>query len=260
MEMIDFAGFEKRNVGFRLGIIVSMILLLVGAFNVQTLLAKDIGVTLSWDANQKDPSFDGVNKPWQNLYIYDRLEGAQYDLLDPFAVVPQSYGEDNLSTPTEYSGTVNVPDGERTTFYFMIRSSYEDLFSVNSEEVTFTADLTPLPAPTGFVGVFNQTSKSIDFTWDVDNSGRVINWKVYAGDTEGGPYPNELATIQAGETAPTTSIPMGDLFPEGQSTTVYFTLVAFAKFDIFSPNAGEVPITVDRRLPAPVVNFRLVLK
>ena len=220
--------------------------------------AKDVTVNFSWDADVV--SEDHIK--WEELRLYERTESGGYDYSLPNATIPQTYetaGDPAVeqSTPVTYTHTTTVPDGQSTTLYWTIRSAANltssPMESADSEEVSMTFDLTPLTIPTS-TAVFNDTSKSIDFSWPTQDP-RATSWKIFnrlAGATDW----MELATV---DSSGSTSIPLDTLFPAGEKTTQEFTMVAYGALGVFSPDALTTSITVNRVPPSGVINFKIQL-
>ena len=232
--------------------------------------AKEIQVTFAWDSNVV-PSFeDGT---WEVLHLYQRVENGLYNYKDsnghmnPNAIIPQEYiqVDDNWeSRPTTYIYTTEVPDGQKTHLYWVIRAAATctdvndpktcAIDSSDSEEVGLEIDLTPLPIPI-YTATYNEVNKSIDFSWPIDVDSRIQYWKIFhrlKGITEW----TELAQV---DTSGSTSIPIGDLFPDREKTTREFTMVAYGKYDLFSQDGAITSITINRTPPSGVINFRINL-
>lgn len=230
-------------------IFMILMAIFLSVFLCQSVFAKDITVKMAWDA-----STDG---DWTKLNFYERVESGAYDYTAPKLTLPQSYGTDGKSTPTEVEIVSDFPDGVLTTKYWVVRASDGSLESVDSNEASFTADLTPLEQ-FAFTAVYNEVAKSIDMAWNITDA-RITKWQIFVSDTAGGPY-QVLTSIDNKEGMETTYSVEGEtLFPAGAKTTKYFTMVAFAPYDIFSANAPEVAITVNKRPPSGVVNFKIIL-
>ena len=220
---------------------------------------EDIRIKFIWDADVED--VEGQKLLWETLNLYQRsapfVDGTStpppYDYTSPAATFPQTY-VDGKSVPTEYDHVVDAAAGVITKFYWVIRSGNGDLESEDSDEVSLRIDLTPLQAFV-FTAVYNDVANSIDFAWSTEDS-RATKWRIFHSTTQGGPYEVLTTTTESG----TSSIPIDELFPKGQKTIQYFTMVSFGKYDVYSPNATEVAITIDRLIPQNVINFRIFLE
>lgn len=236
---------EKHNRWLAVFLVVLAVIAFGMVAYARNAMAKDVTVTLAWDA-------DGAGV-WEKLNFYERGEGGAYDYTTPIYTLPQTY-VDNASTPTEAVITSTFPDGVSTTKYWVVRAAAGDLESADSDEVSFTVDLTPLPAPT-YTAVFNETALSIDFSWPTGADARILGWRIFSrleGQTE-------WELLEQVDQSGSVSIPLGDLFPEGERTVREFTMVAYAPFDLFSPDGEVTTITVNRRPPSGVINFRIQL-
>ena len=236
--------------------------------------AGEVKITFQWDADVY--TTDDAHMKWEALHIYQRADGESYnytnpdDTPNPDAHFTQSYeavGDNEESRPTTYLHTTTVPDGAVTQLYWVIRAAARctdpndpttcDIESADSEEVGMQFDLSPLAQFT-FTAAYNDVNKTIDMVWQ-NTDVRITRWEIFTADVSGGPY-TLLTTVQASAGNTSYSVPMDQLFPAGQETTKYFTMVAFAPYGVFSPNAPEAPITVDRVVPPQdVVNFQIVL-
>lgn len=221
-------------------------LFLVLTFWAVPLFAGDITITFQWDADDTGG--------WEQIKLFEREASGAYDYATPKSTVPQSYGTDNLSTPTEMTITSNFPDGVSTTKHYVVRAASGTLESADSEEVSYTADLTPLPIPT-YTVVYNETTQTIDFSWPTDADSRITSWKIFTKLPDDADW-TELVTVDA---SGSESVPIDTLFPAGERTTREFTMVAYGPFGLFSDNAATSSITVNRRPPSGIINFRIKL-
>lgn len=221
--------------------------------------AKDVEVKVQWDADvieYDEATGLPIHTPWENLGFFYRISGGgEYDYSSPALSLPQEYVDDR-SEPTTTPLTVTVPDDQESTVFLVVRSQATvDGKSVNSEdsdEASVVINLLPLEV-FAFTAVYNPALSTIDVTWPAGDL-RVKEWVIYSGDASGGPW-EELTRVDAGTTSTSIDIPVDEMFPPGVKTTKYFTMVSFGAYGVFSPNAGEVLITRDRTVPAPVVNL-----
>jgi hypothetical protein len=208
-------------------------------------------VTLKWDPNSTAPDF---------YTMYQRTEGQAYDYTSP------------LPNPPDH------PDGQ-----------------IPSPTTTFTVTLpTPTPAPPPPVisaGSFDRATSSVNLQWtqgeatdteryywvvranigadqsgdsneashDVVGKSTVARWDVFYSLTSGGPW-TKLDTVQnAGGTQPAVTAPLTAV-PAGGRADVFFTAVAFSSDTLFSQNAQEVRVDVDRRtLKPPTLTIQAVV-
>lgn len=236
--------------------------------------AGDVSITFQWDADVYQP--DDEHMKWEALHIYERLDSATYVYGNvdgeptPKASLTQSYapaGANEESAPVTYKLDTTVPDGVQTQLYWIIRAAANctdpadpatcSIESADSEEVGLLFDLTPVLA-FDFTAVFNDTTNTIDMAWQ-NTDARITKWDIFTADVSGGPY-TVLTTVNVADATTSYSIPEDDLFPDGQLTVKYFTMVAHAPYGVFSPNSPEVTISRDRiGPPTNVVNFKIVL-
>jgi len=200
-------------------------------------------VTLAWDPN---------NNPAPDDYkLYQRVEGQSYD-----------YAKAVPNPPDHPDGAIPHP------------------------QTTFTVALpTPTPAPpapSGMAGSFDRHSSQIALTWqqaeaaqtvkyywvvraeippdqsgdsnevshDVTGRSTVARWDVFYSLASGGPW-TKLDTVQnTGQVPPAVTAPLTAV-PAGGRADVFFTAVAFSSDALFSPNAQEVRVDVDRRVLEP---------
>ena len=214
----------------------------------QRAVAKDVEITFQWDADNSGN--------WEELRLFERAEQGTYDYATPKSTLPQTYAND-LSQPTQMTITTDFMDGQVTTKFWVIRAAAGELESADSDEVSFTVNLLPLEQ-FDFTAVYNEVTKTIDMAWQITDP-RITRWEIYTSDTAGGPY-QPLTTVNNVEGAETSySVEEESLFPAGERTTKYFTMVAFAPYDIFSVNSPEISITINKRPPSGVVNFKIIL-
>jgi hypothetical protein len=325
---------------------------LLATVSILQLGLKPVNVTFQWDADVENE--ESTN--WERLLFFDRTADGEYDYNNPFAILEQTY-IDGSSDPTSHPTQVMYPEFEESTKYFVLRSAAGDLVSADSDEVSFTVNLTRPPIaeltavinpetgmvdfswtdtderikqwdlqasdtsgsgfasiatvlkengpttsipinelfPTGaeatkyfivysttqvgditshrsepevnlslnttpldpitFTAEFNEADQSIDFAWATDDP-RVVSWGIFASATTGAPYEKIADVTEAGGSH---AIPIDTLFPAGEKTTQYFTMVAYDALGNFSPDAPEVAITLNRRPPSGVINFKIFL-
>jgi hypothetical protein len=209
-------------------------------------------VTLEWDPNN-DPAPDQYK-------LYQRTEGQPYD-----------YAHAVPNPPDHQDGAIPHP------------------------RVTFTVTLpTPNPrppAPTGVTGSFDRHSSQISLTWqqaeaaetvryywvvraeippdqsgdsnevghDATGESTVARWDVFYSLTPGGPWTKLDSVQNTGQASPAVTAPLTAV-PAGGRADVFFTVVALSSDALFSPNAQEVRVDVDRRaLEPPTLTIRAVV-
>lgn len=216
-------------------------------------IAKD--VSFEWTAN---------TEPDMKQYVlYNRVEGQGYDYNIPIKIIPCVIADGKCTTvPPSANGdctttiTQNIPDGQKVINYFILRA--EDIYenqSGDSNEVSYTVDLTPLVAINDFVGVFNKVAQTVDFSWTQNDIDRVTSWKLYQTLTSGSNYTqvgNEIpwngTDTQIGASVPANTFAPGEVY--------YLVVVSFGD-GINSPNSNEVKI--DRKPPTKRINLKITV-
>lgn len=220
-----------------------------------TASVEALNLSFAWTSN---------TEPDMKQYIlYNRVEGQGYDYNIPMKVIPCTVVDGKCTTvPPTTEGectttiTLNVPDGQKVINHFILRA--EDIYenqSGDSNEVSWTSDLTPLLAINDFVGLFNKVAQTVDFSWTQNDVDRVTSWKLYRTITSGSDY------IQVGSDIPwngtdtqiSASMPADTLAPGEE---YYFVVVAFGD-SVNSPNSNEVKI--DRKPPAKRINLKITI-
>lgn len=209
-------------------------------------IAGDWTVDFLWDSHtqQADVSHfelheaSGAGGPYDDSTIV-------VDNIEPSSVIEVSYPS-------------TKPDGVATTSYFILRAvGNNSVKSDPSNEVNYIYDFAPIIAATNFSAALQTNMKTVTFEWAQADIDRVHHWLLYKSETSGQDYV-ELANIEyTGQPGPQYSVTEDLIVPEGEVKTFYFTLVTFTSFNVFSDNATEVSVTIDKRQPEPVYNFRL---
>lgn len=231
-------------------------LLLVVIFLVVSVIpatAKDITLKFAWDAN--------TELDMASYAIFIRQEGQVYNYtqpIDPTCTIAAD-GKcyiDPVAKTCEFNHTFTAPDGVISTFYFVVRAKDSETppqWSADSNELSETYDLRVMPDPTMLAGSYNDTTKTINFTWEQPDASRVTRWDLFNSSVGGGPY------TKVGELENTGQVP-----PYFISWTVpedgnyYFTVVAFTE-EVFSQNSNEAYVQVKVH-PSPVHNFKVKIR
>lgn len=142
-------------------------------------MAKDVQIDVAWDKNT-EPDMARYN-------IYHRVEGQGYNY-----TVPIKTTQHTATTPDPVTETIplnGVPDNAVTKNYFVVQA--EDSSgnkSGDSSEVWASYDLRVPPNPVITAGVYNDTTQTVDLSWDQASPEIVSKWKVFNSTVSGGPY------------------------------------------------------------------------
>ena len=157
-----------------------LVIILLALFLIAPIaLAKDVQIDVEWT---KNPESDMAR-----YNIYHRVEGQGYNY-----AVPIKTTQHTATTPNPVTETIDlfgVPDNAVTKNYFMVQA--EDTSgnkSGDSIEVWASYDLR---VPTNSVitaGVYNDTTQTVDLSWDQANPEIVSKWKVFNSTVSDGPY------------------------------------------------------------------------
>lgn len=206
-----------------------------------------------WDTNNTGQ--------WEEVKIFARVEGEEYNYDSPLLVVPQEYIDGN-SVPIDASAQFNYPDNSKTTVYFVAKSYKGDSFSEDSNEVSKTVDLVPLE-PFNFTAVYNEEDNSIDFEWSITDV-RASRYRIYKSSTIDGQYePIIRIDYEEGKTNYSQKVPIDDLIT-GEEKTIFFKMASWAGDSpavISSPYTEVIPISIDQaeEVIDKVLNFKLLL-
>lgn len=224
---------------------VAMIFLLANSLA----FAREVTIGFEWQPN--------IESDAARYVLYHRVEGQGYSYDIPKLIIPCTLTNGkclSASVTEEGACTVEakmeIADGTKTVNYFIMRAEDTDgNESEDSNEVFTTIDLTDLLASTDFTAVFNKVAQTIDFSWTQPGLERVTYWELYSSEVSGGPY-TKINTINYDGVATTisSSLPASTL---ASGKEYFFTVVAFAKFEIYSPNSNEIGI--DRLPPAKII-------
>jgi len=211
-------------------------------------IGKQIPIGFLWTPN--------LEPNMKQYVLYNRVDGQAYNYDIPMKIIPCTTLDGVCMTPEitsekecTFSISLEVPDGQSVKNLFVLRA--EDTFeneSGDSNEVFAIIDLTPLVDINNFTGVFNKVANTIDFVWTQEQPDRITYWELYMSEASGGPY-NKIKTIESdgSSTSISSSIPES-MVASGKE--YFFTVVAFAKYEIFSKNSNEV--LIDRKAPAEI--------
>jgi len=206
--------------------------------------AKEITLNFAWDCNITDDDMAGYT-------LYKRLAAQTYDYENPDQTIPCVITE-GACQPCIGSIIWDAPDGVATVYHFVARAfDTENEFSEDSNEVSQTIDLRPMPMPINFVGVWNDANNTVDLTWEQEQPDRVKKWLLEYGETSGGPYPDTYEVINTGQTTYTASVPI--VAPPNTVITKYFVLRSLAAFDIESEVTAEIAVVIDKNEPPSAV-------
>jgi len=224
-------------------IMTSLVVLLM--VSCPMVFAGQVDLTFEWDPN---------TEPDMAKYeLFQRIAGGAYDYANPKKTVNcqvQATG----CLPTTVDHTITAPDGVATTYQFVAKAvDTAGMRSGDSNEVEFVADFAPIIAAKNLTAVYNDTTKTLDFTWGQDDIARVSKWILYKSLTQGGPTYDPVVEIQnVGGPVFSTSVNI-DYTP---GTTLYFVMVTYSKFNVYSPNTSEVKV----RFVGNVYNLKVKIK
>ena len=238
----------------RLSLFMAMALVLVTA---PFAVAKMVEVGFTWDTNI-EPNVAGYG-------VFQRVEGGDYDYDQPIyeACEHAEAGcyTDVTNKVNELTHEFDTPDGQKVTYQWVARAKDTDEnWSGDSNEVTFTFDLTPLPLITDLAAIYNEQTKLLTLTWTQNDSERIVNWRVYQSlNSPGGPYVEITNVVWDGSsTTITASHPI--TVPDHQTLTYYFVIVAFVNDGVASPNSNEVSVSFESAAPSNVMNLKIFVE
>lgn len=225
------------------------LVLLMMVIQAKSAHAYEYKITFAWDA---DTASD-TSAQWEELHFYQRTNTNAYNYEEKAATLLQTY-VNGLSTPTEKELTIDIPDGEITTFFWVLRAAANGIESVDSEEVFKTFDLTPIAAFT-FTAVYDAATNTIIIEW-AKTDDRIILWTVYYGDSADGTFTEYMSSNDS----LSVSAPADEFFPVGKKTTKYFTVQAYAPYGVLSGQMTPVALTLNRIPPNKIINFKIKLE
>jgi len=215
-------------------------------------VAKDITLKFEWQPNSESDL--------AGYAVYSKVEGQNYNYSSPIKTV-------GLVTTADV--TFPVADNTEQKNYFIIRAFDSNAnFSDDSNEVWGDIDLRVPPAPNITAAAYNDTTQTIDFTFDQSNLDLVDKWELYMSNASGGPWTKIADIAKADPPALSTSWQVpgdGDYF---------FAMVAFrdgsdslsedgSQFTSinagFSPNSNEASAQVKIH-PSPNFTFKIKLR
>lgn len=227
--------------------IITMILLIA-----LPVMAKEVTLQFAWDANS-EPDMAGYA-------LFARQEGQAYDYnnpLDPPCIIVNGLCYvDQVAETCEFEYTFNAPDGIVSTFYFVARA--RDIYSNwsgDSNEISAVFDLAPIAAPTMLIGVYNDSTQTVDFTWSQPDVERTVRWRLYMKQ-------GTDDFTEVGELVKTPEM-TGPLYTISWNVpgdgTYEFATVAFTEEWVASENSNLTIVTV-KKSPSPVHNFRVKIR
>jgi len=157
-----------------------LVIVLLALFLIAPIaMAKDFQLDVVWDKNSEGDMLQ--------YCVYNRVEGQAYNYLVPILTV-----EHTAATPDPVTAVIplnGVPDNAITKNYFVVQA--EDFMgnkSGDSSEIWASYDLRVPPTPVIAAGVYNDTTQTVDLSWDQANPEIVSKWKVFNSTVSGGPY------------------------------------------------------------------------
>jgi len=204
-------------------------------------------LTLAWDPN--DPTPDGYK-------LFQKIGETTYDYLSP---VTNDMYQDGIipgDVTTFTTQELQIPDLISPNPVILVEpvwSRTENTITLEWNQPTTNIDLIHYFVVRAFVGE-DESGDSNEVSHTVSNAVLVNYWVVYYSETSGGPW-TALSTIQnAGQATPTITDPL-TVVQSGEIKTIYFTVVSFVDDTLYSQNAQETSVIVDKRIAVPPTNL-----
>lgn len=165
-----------------------------------------------------------------------------------------------------YETVIDVPDGEKRTFYFAA-SAYDEGGNVSgpSNESILAIDHEVPPKIVDLVATYDDTTKTITFNWSYETNwdDRIQKWVLYESDSPTGDW-TEIAFIPySAEGAPNYSLDRVIDAPADQRLVKYYVMVAHRSAENlgkYSENSNIVEVTVDRMPPKSPFELKVKIK
>lgn len=192
-------------------------------------------ITLEWDYSAEDQAkIDGFK-----LFMKKRYQDS-YDYNNPILTIPASDRTANVEAPA----AIDAVQG----YNWVIRAYKEAEESTDSNQVEYYV-VGKIPAtPINLTGEYNKETSLLYLSWEQPQDDYDIwQWIVYYRLTDQSDF-TELGRVDKGQALTLTKD--FDAVANGESETVYFTVVSFRRdYTIHSPNSVEFSLLIDRSGP-----------
>lgn len=203
---------------------------------------KDAQITVQWDADTSNAE----RLDWQKLHFFVRSEGGSYDYSQPTFILDQIY-EGGKSTPTQTAVTYKAEALVSKTYYMVVRAfavhEGENLESVDSEEVSWTMDMTrPLEVTDFKVEIVDG---NYVFTWTKPDTDRIKDFQVRwsAQENTGFKYSTRLGDkLLFGDEAKVV-IPIADFWADKEVDVAFVEVQSWTKEGVSSKWSNRVKLT-----------------
>lgn len=204
-------------------------------------------VKLVWD--MPSGAIDGFRVFQKTAYPQD-----SYNYDEP--VKTKKYPDGNIPADvTEI--TIDLP-GEPLKvlkYLFVCRAYKGSNESADSNEVGYKVVNTVPPVPVDLSAIYDDDAKTINLNWQQPQDGHIIyKWMIYYRLQGSNEY-NDLGMVNYGQEL-ALAAPFNVVGP-GEKKTVYFTVVSFRRSGVYSGNAAEVELVIDRGEIHPVENLKI---
>lgn len=220
--------------------------------------AEADSVTLQWDAN--DPAPDGY-------LMFQRKSGESYDYSSPVVAEPQTNAAGDIPAPTNTLTIDNLGIVcDITLYHWVVRAYIGDGASRDtsgdSNEVELTVDWSCPIAVENFQAIFDKAASNINMSFQQTGAVPVKRWKVFWKRPGDASFTEFTTVTNDGSNSAVVTEPFTEVAANTREDIV-FTVVSF-RFDdndqVFSPNATEVTVDIDRRtLQPPTLRIELTV-
>lgn len=175
--------------------------------------------------------------------LYQRAGDGEYDYDNPVMTLQ----------PTDRTLTLSLDPtpGETHDYYFVLRAFSDTLESDSSNEVHYISVGTPPLKPVNLTGEFDKENSQISLEWtqpDDPDGYLVERWYVFyrlEGETDLTQIGSVIVPVDETTTNTVLATPF-EAVEEGQSATVYFTVLAYRRSGVQSEYADAFSLFIDR--------------